>query len=51
MYSVQTILNEWILDIIDFLREFPLGRRFAKTGVLIYPPRALVIREHWPLAP
>ncbi len=47
----QSISNNWMLDIIDFLREFPLGRHFDKTGARVYPPRAPVIRMYWSYAP
>ncbi len=47
----QSISNSWMLDIIDTLRQFPLGRHLDETGARVYPPRAPVIRVYWPNAP
>jgi len=43
----QAISNEWMLDIIDFLREFPVGRHFSKAGERVYPPRPTVAKDNW----
>ncbi|MEN7973885.1 MAG: SHD1 domain-containing protein [Verrucomicrobiota bacterium] len=43
----QSISNDWMLEIIDFLRTFPVGRHFSKAGERVYPPRAKVIRVLW----
>jgi len=43
----QDISNDWMLDIIDFLRTFPIGRHFNKEGERVYPPRAKIIRHWW----
>ncbi len=41
------LTNDWFLDIIEPLREFPLGKHFDKTGTRVYPPRAKVIMTLW----
>ena len=43
----ENVSNDWMLDIIDILREFPVGRHFDKTGARVYPPRALPIMRLW----
>ncbi|MEN8256139.1 MAG: SHD1 domain-containing protein, partial [Verrucomicrobiota bacterium] len=43
----QDISNDWMLDIIDFLREFPVGRHFSKKGQRVYPPRGSVMYSTW----
>jgi len=43
----QDISNDWMLDIIESLREFPVGRHFDKTGKRVYPPRARPIMVLW----
>jgi len=43
----QNITNDWFLDIIEPLREFPVGRHFDKTGTRVYPPRARPITVLW----
>jgi len=47
----RDISNEWMLDIIDFLREFPVGRHFSKAGERVYPPRAKVAMDLWDTNP
>lgn len=39
----QNISNAWMLDIIGFLRGFPVGRHFSKAGERVYPPRPKVL--------
>ncbi len=41
------LTNDWFLDIIEPLRNFPVGRHFDKTGARVYPPRALPIKSLW----
>jgi hypothetical protein len=43
----QNITNDWMLDIINPLRAFPVGRHFDKTGTRVYPPRARPIMSLW----
>jgi len=43
----EDISNDWMLEIIDFLREFPVGRRFNEEGERVYPPRAPIVRRYW----
>ena len=43
----QDISNDWMLDIIESLREFPVGRHFDKTGTRVYPPRARPVTVLW----
>ena len=43
----QSISNDWMLDNLDFLREFPVGRHFSKAGERVYPPRPELNRTHW----
>jgi hypothetical protein len=43
----ESISNEWMLEIIGFLREFPVGRHFSKEGERVYPPRAPVSKVYW----
>ena len=43
----QSISNEWMLDKIDFLRNFPLGRHFNEDGERVFPPRANINTVHW----
>ena len=43
----QNITNDWFLDIIESLREIPIGRHFDRTGARIHPPRAKVIMGLW----
>ena len=43
----QSISNTWMLEIIEFLREFPVGRHFNKAGERVYPPRPELNRNHW----
>ena len=43
----QSISNDWMLDRLDFLREFPVGRHFNKAGERVYPPRPELNRGHW----
>ncbi|RKX37562.1 MAG: hypothetical protein DRP64_16980, partial [Verrucomicrobia bacterium] len=43
----QNITNDWFLDIIEPLRELPLGRHFDKTGTRVFPPRALPVTVLW----
>ncbi len=31
--------NKWLLDILDELRKFPIGRHFDKSGTRVFPPR------------
>jgi len=35
--------NKWLLDILDELRQLPVGRHFDKTGSRVFPPRAKTI--------
>lgn len=35
----SNISNSWFLDIINELREFPIGKHFDKTGTRVWPPQ------------
>ena len=35
----SNISNDWFLDIIEKLRQFPIGRHFDKTGERVWPPQ------------
>jgi len=43
----KDVSNDWMFDIIDFLREFPVGRHFSKAGERVYPPRAEINSIYW----
>lgn len=35
----SNVSNSWFLDIINELREFPIGKHFDKTGTRVWPPQ------------
>jgi len=43
----KDISNDWMLDNLDFLREFPVGRHFNKDGERVYPPRPNINTIYW----
>ena len=36
----QEVSNPWMLENLDFLRTFPVGRHFSDEGKRTYPPYA-----------
>jgi hypothetical protein len=43
----RKVSNPWMLEKLDFLRMFPVGRHFSTEGKRTYPPRAKVITHYW----
>jgi hypothetical protein len=41
------ITNDWFLDIIDSLRQLPVGRYFNKAGERVFPPRPKFSDRFW----
>ena len=43
----QLVSNSWMLEHLEFLRTFPVGRHFSDEGKRVHPPRAKLNSVHW----
>ena len=43
----QQVSNPWMLEHLEFLRTFPVGRHFSDEGKRVHPPRAKLNSRHW----
>jgi len=43
----QNLSHDWLLDIVDKLRTFPVGRHFNKQGERVLPPRPKFSDRFW----
>ena len=47
----QNVTHDWLLDLVDKLREFPIGRHFNKKGERVHPPRPKFSSRFWEHSP
>ncbi len=47
----QNLSHDWLLDIRDELRDFPVGRHFNKQGERVLPPRPEFTDRYWDAEP
>jgi len=43
----QQVSSPWMLEHLEFLRTFPVGRHFSDEGKRVHPPRAKLNSRHW----
>lgn len=43
----KDITNDWLLDIIDSLRQLPVGKHFNEAGERVFPPRPKFSDRFW----
>ena len=47
----KNITHDWLLDLVEILREFPVGRHFNKKGERVHPPRPKFSDRFWDHSP
>ncbi len=47
----QNLSHDWLLDLVEKLRVFPVGRHFNKQGERVYPPRPPFNDRFWTAEP
>jgi hypothetical protein len=43
----QLVSNPWMLEHLEFIRTFPVGRHLSDEGKRVHPPRAKLNDRHW----
>ncbi len=46
----QNLSHDWLLDIVEKLRVFPVGRHFNKQGERVHPPRPKFSDRFWDMS-
>jgi len=47
----QNLSHDWLLDLVEKLRVFPVGRHFNKQGERVHPPRPKFSDRFWEHSP